>query len=172
MILQTPRMTLRPLTHDDIASMHALMSDADVMAYWDVVAVEDPVLTGKIIDNQLAAMERGATFSWAMIRNADQSFIGCCDVSEIDRWHHRAEIGFIIGKCYWGDGLTFEAMQAVIDHAAQHLRLKRLCARAHLGNVRSLRLLEKLGFQQEGVLRGHVERGGERRDCLMYGLLL
>ena len=87
-------------------------------------------------------------------------------------WHKRAEIGFICAKPYWGEGYAMEALQAVIDHAAQGLRLRRLSARTHFGNLRSARLLERLGFQPEGVLRGHVERGGERRDCEVFGLLL
>jgi len=172
MILQTPRLTLRPLDRGDVDGMHALMSDAEVMAYWDVATIEDFELTRQIIESHLAAMRRGESLSWALLRPPELAFVGCCDLSGIDHWHHRAEIGFIIGKRYWGGGLTLEAMQAVIDHAAQALRLKRLSARAHVGNVRSIRLLEKLGFEQEGVLRGHVERGGERRDCVMFGLLL
>lgn len=172
MILQSPRLTLRPLEPQDVAAMHGLMSDSEVMAYWDVPAIEDQALTAQIIEAQLTVMDRGAAYSWAMSRTDDQAFVGCCSLSEIDRWHKRAELGFITGKDFWGEGLTFEAMQAVIHHAAQHLRLRRLCARTHVGNIRSVRLLRRLGFEQEGVLRGHVERAGERRDCLMFGLLL
>jgi ribosomal-protein-alanine N-acetyltransferase len=172
MILHTPRLALRPLDRGDSAAMHGLMSDPEVMAYWDVPQIDDPQLTERIIQGHLQAMEGGRSYSWAMLSQGDQAFVGCCDLSEIDRWHHRAEIGFIIDRRYWGDGLATEALRAVIDHAAQHLRLKRLYARAHLGNLRSVRLLRKLGFAQEGVLRGHVERDGERRDCLMFGLLL
>jgi ribosomal-protein-alanine N-acetyltransferase len=50
--------------------------------------------------------------------------------------------------------------------------LRKLTARTHLGNRRSDRLLEKLGFAQEGLLRGHIVRDGERRDCRVFGLLL
>jgi ribosomal-protein-alanine N-acetyltransferase len=50
--------------------------------------------------------------------------------------------------------------------------LRRLLARTHLGNRRSEALLEKLGFQEEGLLRGYVLRDGERRDCRLFGLLL
>ena len=50
--------------------------------------------------------------------------------------------------------------------------LRRLAARTHLGNRRSDALLEKLGFVEEGFLRGFVERDGERRDCRLFGLLL
>jgi RimJ/RimL family protein N-acetyltransferase len=98
--------------------------------------------------------------------------IGLCDLSEIDRRHSRADVGFMVARRCWGAGYALEAMHAVIGHAAQGLRLRRLQARAHLGNVRSMRLLDRLGFRREGLLRGYVERDGERRDCALYGLLL
>jgi len=172
MILQTARLTLRPMTLADADSLHAIMSDAEVMAFWDVSEIEDIDLTTVILIGQLEQMKARKTAYWAMERTEDQTFVGCCDLSEIDRWHHRAEVGFIVAKSYWGDGYAQEAMSAVVDHAAQALKLRRLTARTHLGNVRSVRLLEKLGFRQEGLLRGYVDREGERRDCLMFGLLL
>ncbi|MDI3290757.1 GNAT family protein [Polyangium sp. 15x6] len=50
--------------------------------------------------------------------------------------------------------------------------MRKLSARTHLGNRRSEILLEKLGFKQEGLLRGHILRDGDRRDCHLFGLLL
>ncbi len=172
MIIQTQRLTLRPLQRGDAVALHGLMSDAEVMAYWDIGEVEDFELTSRILDSQLKAAKRGDAIHWAILRAEDGCFIGACDLSDIDRWHRRAEIGFISAKAFWGEGYTLEAMQAVLNHAAQALRLRKLSARAHVGNQRSARLLERLGFEQEGVLRGHVERDGERRDCLVFGLLL
>jgi ribosomal-protein-alanine N-acetyltransferase len=172
MILQTSRLTLRPLEAGDAENLHALMSDAEVMAFWDIAEIEDIDLTRTILADQLDQVARKTALYWAMIRIADGAFVGCCDLSEIDRWHHRAEVGFIVGRQFWGDGYTLEAMQAVLNHAAQTLRLRRLTARTHLGNARSVRLLERLGFAQEGLLRGYVDRGGERRDCELFGLLL
>jgi ribosomal-protein-alanine N-acetyltransferase len=172
MILQTQRLTIRPLQASDAAALHGLMSDAEVMAYWDIGEIEDEALTGQILESQLKAMARDDALHWAMMRNEDGAFIGCCDLSDIDRWHRRAEIGFISARAYWGEGYVLEAMQAVLDHAAEGLHLKRLSARTHLGNLRSARLLERLGFEEEGVLRGHVDRDGERRDCQLFGLLL
>jgi ribosomal-protein-alanine N-acetyltransferase len=172
MILQTSRLTLRPLRAEDTENLHALFSDVEVMAYWDWEAFEDITLTASYLQGQLDAMAKERACHWAMLRNEDNVFVGCCDLSEIDRAHHRAEIGFMVGRAYWGDGYTLEAMHAVIDHAAVSLRLRRLSARTHLGNVRSVKLLERLGFEEEGLLRGYVDREGERRDCQMFGLLL
>jgi ribosomal-protein-alanine N-acetyltransferase len=172
MILQTPRLTLRPMTMEDAGHLHAIMSDAEVMAFWDVSEIEDIELTTAILQSQIDQMKARKSFYWAMERTDDNTFVGCCDLSDIDRWHHRGEVGFIVAKSYWGDGYAQEAMAAVVDHAAQALKLRRLTARTHLGNIRSVRLLEKLGFRHEGLLRGYVDRDGERRDCLLFGLLL
>jgi ribosomal-protein-alanine N-acetyltransferase len=62
-------------------------------------------------------------------------------------------------------------MRAVVGHAAS-LGQKRLWARTHARNQRSERLLQRLGFEEEGYLRGHIQRGVERRDCKIFGLLL
>lgn len=172
MILETSRLRLRPMRLADSPHLHALMSDAEVMAFWDIAEIEDLELTTAILKSQLKQMTAKRAFYWAMETRADGRFIGCCDLADIDRWHHRGEVGFIIARAYWGDGYAQEAMEAVVDHAAQGVRLRRLTARTHLGNVRSVRLLLRLGFQQEGLLRGFVDREGERRDCLMFGLLL
>ena len=172
MILQTPRLSLRPLEAGDAEALHALMSDAQVMAYWDIREIDDVELTRRILEGQLQAAQDGEAIHWAMLRSQDNAFIGVCDLSDIDRWHRRAEIGFMAAAAFWGEGYAQEAMQAVVNHAAQALHVKKLAARTHVGNVRSVRLLQRLGFEQEGVLRGHVERDGERRDCLLFGLLL
>jgi [ribosomal protein S5]-alanine N-acetyltransferase len=172
MILNTERLLLRPLNPGDARAVHLMMRDAEGMAYWDVGKVEDPAVTGDIVRRHLADMAEERAVYWAVERLDDRAFIGVCDLSEIDWRHARAEVGFMVGRAFWGEGYTFEAMHAVISHAAQALRLKRLLARPHIGNVRSVRLLERLGFSREGLMRGYVERDGERRDCLLFGLLL
>lgn len=171
MILETARLTLTPVTPADAPLVHPIMADPDVMAHWDVAEIEDPDVVDQILAGQVAAMQGDRAFHWAMRLTADGAFLGLCDLSEIDWRHHRAEVGFILGKDSWGQGYAYEAMQAVMNHAAS-LGLKRLWARTLVGNDSSEKLLTKLGFEQEGYLRGHVDRDGERRDCRLWGLLL
>ena len=97
--------------------------------------------------------------------------IGECDLSEIDRQHGRAELGFLFARAHWGKGYGLEVGQALIALAFGELGLARLWARVHAGNGASQRLLEKLGFTYEGTMKGHVVCDGERRDCLVYGEL-
>jgi ribosomal-protein-alanine N-acetyltransferase len=172
MIIITERLRLRPLNPGDARAVHLIMSDAEVMAYRNSGRVEDPAVTGGIVQRQLLEMAEDRAIYWAIERMADGAFVGVCDLSEIDRRHARAELGFMVARAYWGEGYTFEAMHAVIGHAAITLRMRRLQALTHLGNVRSIRLLERLGFEREGLMRGYVDRDGERRDVLLWGLLL
>lgn len=171
MILETERLRLAPLTDADVTAYHRMLSDPEVMAYWDYPHSEDPDFTEAVIGQQVADMMEGRAIYWSMRPLDGLDFLGCCDLSEIDRRHRRAEVGFMLSRQAWGQGYALEAMRAVLAHAAG-LGLRRLVARTHLGNRRSDTLLEKLGFEEEGLLRGHVLREGLRRDCRLFGLLL
>ena len=171
MILETERLSLRPLEVSDADRLFPVLSDVEVMAHWDIPEVDDPDLVKAIVEGQVADAETGKAAHWAIRRLDDGEFLGACDLSDIDRWHKRAEVGFILGRNAWGHGYALEAMRAVIGYAAA-MGVRRLAARTHLGNRRSDALLEKLGFEQEGLLRGHVLRDGEHRDCRLFGLLL
>ena len=171
MILQTQRLTLNPLASGDGAKIAPIFADPEVMLHWDYPEIDDAETVERLVAAQMEAMDREAAFYWTMRRTADNVVIGCCDVGEIDWRHRRAEVGFVLARPYWGAGYALESMHAVIDHVAG-LGLKRLTARIHVGNQRSEVLLRKLHFKEEGYLRGHVDRDGERRDCKLYGLLL
>ena len=171
MILETARLSLTPVVAEDAALVHPIMADPDVMAHWDVAEIEDPDVVDQLLAGQVEAMAGDRAFHWAMRLTADGTFLGLCDLSDIDWRHHRAEVGFILGKDSWGRGYAYEAMQAVLNFAATQ-GLRRLWARTLVGNESSEKLLTRLGFEQEGYLRGHVDRDGERRDCRLWGLLL
>ena len=171
MILETERLTLTPLTEADGPLVHPIMADPEVMAHWDVAAIDDPDVVEQMLAGQVEAMAGDRAFYWAMRLTADGMFLGLCDLSDIDWRHHRAEVGFILGKDGWGQGYAYEAMQAVMNFAVTQ-GIQRLWARTQVGNEASEKLLLKLGFEQEGYLRGHVDREGERRDCRLWGMLL
>ncbi|HEX5263068.1 MAG TPA: GNAT family N-acetyltransferase [Phenylobacterium sp.] len=170
-ILETERLRLTPLVDADVQYIFPLMRDAEVMAFWDVPEIDDPDVIANIVAGQVEEMAEGKAVYWTLRALDDDRFIGTCDLSEIDRRHKRAEVGFMLGRDAWGQGYALEAMQAIVAYAATR-GLRRLLARTHLGNRRSDSLLEKLGFEEEGMLRGHVLRDGERRDCRLFGLLL
>ncbi|WP_421935870.1 GNAT family N-acetyltransferase [Phenylobacterium sp.] len=170
-ILETERLRLEPLRIGDAEHLFPIMGDPEVMAYWDLPEVDDPDLVATIVQSQVDAMAAGEALYWAIRTLEGGAFLGSCDLSEIDRWHRRAEVGFMLGREAWGQGYALEAMTTVVAFAATG-GVRKLTARTHLGNRRSEALLQKLGFVEEGLLRGHILRAGERRDCHVFGLLL
>jgi ribosomal-protein-alanine N-acetyltransferase len=170
-ILETERLRLEPLVASDAEHLFPIMGDPEVMAYWDVAEIDDPEIVAGLVAAQVEDMASGKAIYWALRTLAGGEFLGSCDLSEIDRRHRRAEVGFILSREAWGQGYALEAMRTVIAFAAGN-GLRKLTARTHLGNRRSESLLQKLGFSEEGLLRGHILKDGERRDCRLFGLLL
>ena len=170
-ILETNRLRLEPLTTGDGPLLFPMMADSQVMAFWDVAEIDDPDVVTQMVENQMDEMAKGRGVFWAIRTLADATFIGTCDLSDIDRRHKRAEVAFMLDRESWGNGYAQEAMTSITTYAAS-VGLRRLLARTQLGSRPSDSLLEKSGFQEEGILRGFVERDGERRDCRLFGLLL
>jgi [ribosomal protein S5]-alanine N-acetyltransferase len=151
--------------------MFEIMGDPETMRFWDWPPFSERDTVDEIVAAQIADMENGNSLYWAVCREAGGPAIGCCDLSEIDHHHARAEVGFLFGRRHWGQGYAAEAMAAIMEYAFDGLGLQRLWARFHAGNEKSRALLERLGFVYEGTLRGHVLREGVRRDCVLYGRL-
>ena len=88
-------------------------------------------------------MSAGRAKYWTVRLRSDDAFVGLCDLSELQ--HDSADVGFVLARRHWGQGLAQEAVVAVLEHARE-LGLKQVDARVHEGNERSVRLLERAGF--------------------------
>jgi RimJ/RimL family protein N-acetyltransferase len=171
MILETERLSLAPLTLEDAPLVYPFMSDPEVMAHWDRAAIEDPDEVAATVAAQVAEMDERRAMYWGMRQTKTGWFVGYCELVDLDWRHYRGELGFIITRDAWGRGYATEAAAALLAYCASSLGLKRMIARTHVGDGRAEKVLLKLGFEQEGYLKGHVDRDGERRDCRLYGLL-
>ena len=97
--------------------------------------------------------------------------IGKCILFQFNQANHRAEIGFILNHNYWRQGLMHQALEAVIDFAFTTLKLHRIEADVDPENAGSLGVLEKLGFQREGLFRDRWLLNNEWVDSVMLGLV-
>ncbi len=92
-------------------------------------------------------------------------------------YHHghirdkRVEIGYIIDPAHHRKGIATEAVSAMLDFCFGELRLHRVQAFTHLDNIASRKLVEKLGFRREGLLRDNLRVGDDWRDDVLYALL-
>ena len=83
-----------------------------------------------------------------------------------------AQFGYWLGEAHWGRGLATAAGRAFLDHLAADARFVRLEAPVFAWNPASMRVLEKLGFEREGILRQSVTKDGQLIDSVLYARLL
>ena len=171
MILETERLSLTPLTLEDAPNVYPFMSDPEAMAQWDRVAIEDPDEVAAAVASQVAEMDERRAMYWVVRLTETGRFLGYCELLDLDWRHLQGELDFIIAPEGWSLGYAAEAAAALLAHCASPLGLRRVIARAHVGDGRAEKVLQELGFKQEGYLKGQVDREGERRDFRLYGLL-
>jgi len=97
--------------------------------------------------------------------------IGTCLLFHFDEASARAEIGYVLGQRHWGRGYMSEALSQLFAFAFDDLSLRRLEAEVDSRNVASDRLLLRMGFTKEGMLRQRWVTKGEVQDANIYGLL-
>jgi len=169
--IATPRLRLRPMRRDDAEALFLVFSDAQVMRYWSSPPHGSPMLTVEVIERAQMAFLAGDGIEWAITRANDDTAIGKIGHWRWQRPHSRSEVGFILRRDQWGQGLAVEALGAVIDWGFARLDLHSVEAQLDAANVASQRTLERVGFQREGLLRQSYFDGREYRDTLVYGLL-
>ncbi len=99
------------------------------------------------------------------------SILGYADLASIDWQEQRASFGIALARANWGKGIAATAGALMLEHAFVTLNLKRIVAEVHSSNERSWRLMARLGFVREGVLRQHETYRGQKQDVILFGLL-
>jgi [ribosomal protein S5]-alanine N-acetyltransferase len=84
---------------------------------------------------------------------------------------NQAELGYWIGKPYWGHGYCTEAAQAVLRYAFSDLAPVRVHASHFTRNPASGRVMQKIGMRHEGCRRQHVKKWDKTEDLEVYGIL-
>jgi len=169
-ILKTDDLQLRPSNPTDAEGMLAMLSDQESMRYWSDQPISDLDAAIEVLDQDLESDAQGNSMCWAITFNGQDKMIGKCILFQFSR-ENRAEIGYILNRKYWRQGLTYQALGAVIDFAFNTLKLHRIEADVDTENLASIGLLEKLGFKREGLFRERWRVYDEWQDSLMLGLL-
>jgi RimJ/RimL family protein N-acetyltransferase len=169
--LRTERLLLRPIRESDAAAMFAMYSDPRVTRY-----LAEPPWTS--IDRAHERIAKGvrATSDGLYIRLGLEvtdggAYIGECTLFNLVEQCRRAEVGYVLARDAWGRGYMHEALTALLDYGFSEMALNRVEADIDPRNEASARILERLGFVQEGLLRERWIVDGEVSDTGFYGLL-
>ncbi len=170
-VLETSRIRLRPYRDADVEAMFALYSDPKVMRYWSFPAWTERSQAEQYLARAWAAMEAGEIFPWAIADRASDELIGALTFFSLHREQRRLEVGYSLSSARQGQGLAAEALRCAIGFGFDTVGLVRIEADIDPRNDASAKLLERLGFVREGLLRKRWRVNGEVCDTAFYGLL-
>jgi RimJ/RimL family protein N-acetyltransferase len=170
--LKTERLVLRAFTSRDAPDVQRLAGEWEVAR--TLLSVPHPYEDGMAeewISGHSSEFERGEGVNLALVLREGGELCGACGLI-INPRDANAELGYWIGKPYWGHGYATEAAREVVRYGFEQLWLHRVYA-AHFGNnPASGRVLRKVGMTCEGTRREHHRKWGEYEDRVEYGLLV
>jgi ribosomal-protein-alanine N-acetyltransferase len=151
LILTTERLALRPLTHDDFADLFAIWGDAETMQFYPKPLDETEMRAW--IDRNLQRYAEHGHSLWAVIRQADQQFVGDCGlvIQDVDGVAE-LEVAYQFNKAYWGNGYATEAARGCLEYARTQLGRTRIISMVRPENLPSRRVAERNGLTIEKEL--------------------
>lgn len=168
-IIETARLILRPWLESDAESLFKYAKDPDIgpIAGWPPhTSVENSL---EIIRSVFAAPE-----TYAVVLKETDEPIGCCGIMSANSLHSgsmaggEAEIGYWIGKPYWGQGLIPEAVGALLARSFNELGLGAVWCGYYDGNTKSKRVCEKSGFKYHHTNADIISPLGDKRTEHFY----
>jgi RimJ/RimL family protein N-acetyltransferase len=167
-IIETARLHLRPIGFQDVEAVLSYATDPEWARY---LPVPQPYLrehAEQFVASQVL-LDRERHPAWVIEHTGVVR--GGINV-RFDFANQVGEMGYSIARSHWGQGLTTEAAQAVLDAAfVAYEALKRIRAMADVRNTGSLRVMEKIGMRREGTLRQNRITRGESIDEVWCGIL-
>ncbi|MCC2745093.1 GNAT family N-acetyltransferase [Leuconostoc lactis] len=163
--LQTERLILRPVQPDDAEAMFDYLRDEETVRFITVLPVKT---VPEVLENSIQSyFMLDPIGKWAIVY--DQKMVGTIDL-RLNEAHRQAEIGYVLNKRYWGQGIMPEAAQAILAVGFDQLQLVRIFSEHDTRNPKSGRVMTKIGMQQEGVaLKSQIIKG-EIVDMVHYAI--
>jgi RimJ/RimL family protein N-acetyltransferase len=169
-VIQGKNIHLRPLDMADVKSITRWHSDREIMALFALTTAGSEKYWSEWLDKKLMSPN---TIYFGVVKKNDDRLIGYIHLEEI-YWSHKLcrDLGILIGeKGEWSKGYGTEAMELMMRYAFEELGLHRLELMTFDFNKRGMRVWEKCGFTQEGMMRKARLANGEWRDLIFYALL-
>ncbi|MEH2253282.1 GNAT family N-acetyltransferase [Nostoc sp.] len=167
--LETERLLLRETTLQDAEAIFAILCDPGVNQFNDLDTFTSIKEAIALIERRAKRLERGDAIRWGIARKQDNVLIGSCGFTWNPR-EHAAEVGYELASTFWRQGIMTEAMDSILQFGFKKMGLRFVVAQVMLDNIASKKLLEKLGFHSQGVLKQYGFFKGQFHDLEQFVL--
>jgi ribosomal-protein-alanine N-acetyltransferase len=168
--LETERLLLRELAAEDAAGVQAIYGDDAVTQFSEMTTLVNAAQAQAVIGHFQAEFARGTGLRWAIVEKSSARVVGTCGLA----WHRpnfSALLSYDMAREFWNRGLGTEALRAVVTNCFASTDTNRISATTTLENGASMRVLQKVGFTEEGVLRDWGFWKGKFVDLRCFALL-
>ena len=177
-VIETERLVLKSVTDNHVNDVFQHFASEEVNKFVDFDAAENITDAQEIIDWGLGLYLNDNGILWGIFNKIDDVFMGQVNFANRSSNNftgmvHRTEIGFDLSPQYWGNGYMTEAMNSSISWIfnSYNIGIKRIEAIINTKNYRAEKLVLKMGFKKEGILRDYVVWKDEMIDMSLFSLL-
>lgn len=170
--LETNRLILRKMTPDDVEFYFRHFNNDKIIKGSCFPGPKNLEAARKELERYCIKLFKEQTgIRWGITRKGIDELIGTCGFYNWNKTAKRAEIGYDLDPAFWRQGLMTEALLFVLKYGFEKMKLNRIQAIIDSENARSIRLVKRLGFKKEGVLRHNNYFNGRFRDEICFSLL-
>lgn len=169
-VLKTKRLTLRAIQATDALALFEMQSDALLFKYLGKPPHQNIEETQQLIQTLQKAYEDKTMLCWASTIRDRPDIMGTCGFNRIEPLHRRAEIGGALSARYWGSGVAWEAVEAILRYGFEGMQLHAIEAKINPANRSVERLLKLAGFRKEAHFQERYWNNGQWVDIAVYTL--
>ena len=170
--LETDRLILRRFCPEDAQAMYEnWASDGEVTRFLTWPTHASPAVSRMVLEDWAAHYAQDDYYQWAIVLKEKGEPIGSISVVRMNEDVSIVQIGYCIGKAWWHNGITTEALKAVMDFLFDIVDVNRIESRHDPQNPNSGKVMKKCGMKYEGTLRSSDRNNQGICDVCYYALL-
>jgi len=170
-VLKTRNLTLRKISLNDTNNVFSIFANPETVRYFGKHPFTELSQAKERIIQSITAFRNKEGIRWAITLNTSNELIGSAGIWRIERSHFRGELGYELSPDYWGKGIMKEALSEIVKFGFEQIKIHSIEANTDPENIASRKLLESLGFKQEGLLRESFYFDGKFYDNVIYSLV-
>lgn len=169
--IESDRLILRKVNIKDIEDIFEFTSLPQTSEGLSWNPHSDLTVTRKFVESIIAKYDKNTPSQWVLVLKENSKVIGIAGFIEVDFQSARGEIAYVLSPDFQNRGYMTEALRAIVHYGFTEMKLHRIQAKCEIDNYGSEKVMQKLGMQLEGVLRGYILRKGKFRDYKIYSIL-
>jgi [ribosomal protein S5]-alanine N-acetyltransferase len=169
-VLHTERLVLRPFSKSDAPSVQNLANNKEVA---EIIGLPQPYLLKHALDwieIQPGLFKQENEYPLAIVQKRTDDLVGTITL-RVDKDNQKGELGYWIGRPFWGKGFATEAVKRMVFFGIEELELNKIWATSLSRNIGSITVLQKAGLVKEGVLKQDRLISGVFQDFEIFGIV-